>query len=57
MACHASGVTTHQRAELFVGGLPDHIHVDVELQGPQDLQTAMYYARAFERRTVAIQQA
>jgi hypothetical protein len=57
LACHAPGVTARQRAELFVGGLPDHIRVDVELQGPQDLQTAMYYARAFERRAVALQQA
>lgn len=57
LACHASGVTARQRAELFVGGLPDHIRVDVEMRGPQDLQTAMYYARAFERRAVAIQQA
>uniref|UniRef100_A0A453MRM9 Uncharacterized protein n=1 Tax=Aegilops tauschii subsp. strangulata TaxID=200361 RepID=A0A453MRM9_AEGTS len=56
MACHASGVTAQQRADLFVGGLPDHIRVDVELWGPQDLQSAMYYARAFERRAVAIQQ-
>ena len=29
----------------------------VEMRGPQDLQTAMYYARAFERHAVAIQQA
>ena len=50
-------MTTQQRADLFVSGLPDHIRVDVELRGPQDLQTAMYYARAFERRAVAIQQA
>ncbi|XP_044344831.1 uncharacterized protein [Triticum aestivum] len=57
LACHAPGVTARQRAVLFVGGLPDHIHVDVELRGPQDLQTAMYYARAFERRTQALQQA
>ncbi|EMS45705.1 Protein STRUBBELIG-RECEPTOR FAMILY 3 [Triticum urartu] len=28
----------------------------MELRGPQDLQTAMYYARAFERRAVAVQQ-
>uniref|UniRef100_A0A453EIA0 Uncharacterized protein n=1 Tax=Aegilops tauschii subsp. strangulata TaxID=200361 RepID=A0A453EIA0_AEGTS len=56
MACHASGVTAQQRADLFVGGLPDHIRVDVELRGPQDLQSAMYYARTFERRAVAIQQ-
>ena len=45
------GTATHD------GGLPDHIHVDVELRGPQDLQSAMYYARVFERRAVAIQQA
>uniref|UniRef100_A0A453KYB5 Uncharacterized protein n=1 Tax=Aegilops tauschii subsp. strangulata TaxID=200361 RepID=A0A453KYB5_AEGTS len=57
MACHASGVTAQQQADLFVGGLPDHIRVDVELRGPQDLQSAMYYARAFELRVVAIQQA
>ena len=56
LACHASGVTAQQRADLFVGGLPDHIRVDVELRGPQDLQSAMYYARAFERCAVAIQQ-
>ena len=46
LACHASGVTAQQRADLFVGGLPDHIRVDVELRGPQDLQTAMYYVRS-----------
>jgi hypothetical protein len=26
-----------QRAKLFIGGLSDHIRVDVELQAPQDL--------------------
>ena len=29
--------------------------MDVELRDPQDLQTAMYYARAFERRAAAMQ--
>jgi hypothetical protein len=56
LACHAPGVTGQQRAELFVGGLPDHIRVDVELQAPQDLQTAMHYARAYERCAQAVQQ-
>uniref|UniRef100_A0ACD5W7T0 Uncharacterized protein n=1 Tax=Avena sativa TaxID=4498 RepID=A0ACD5W7T0_AVESA len=56
LACHAPGVTARQRAELFVGGLPDDIRVDVELREPQDLQTAMYYSRAYEQRTLAIQQ-
>ena len=57
LVCHAPGVTARQPAELFVGGLPDHIRVDVEMRDPPDLQTAMYYARAFEQRTLAIQQA
>uniref|UniRef100_A0ACD5T6G6 Uncharacterized protein n=1 Tax=Avena sativa TaxID=4498 RepID=A0ACD5T6G6_AVESA len=55
LACHAPGVTGQQRAELFVGGLPDYIRVDVELQAPQDLQTAMHLARAYERRAQAVQ--
>jgi hypothetical protein len=53
LACHAPGVTARQRAELFVGGLPDHIRVDVEMREPLDLQSAMYYARAFEQRALA----
>ena len=54
LPCHASGISARQRVELFVGDLPDHILMDVEMRGPQDLQTAMYYARAFEHRTMAI---
>ena len=54
LACHAPGVTARQRAELFVGGLPDHIRVDIEMRDPPDLQTAMYYAHAFEQRMLAI---
>jgi hypothetical protein len=34
LACHAFGVTARQRAKLFVGGLPDHIRVDVEMRDP-----------------------
>jgi len=56
VACHAQNLSSRQRAKLFVGGLPDHIRVDVELRDPQDLQTAMYYARAFKRRAIAMQQ-
>jgi hypothetical protein len=48
LACHAPGVTARQRAELFVGSLPDHILVDVEMREPLDLQSAMYYVRTFE---------
>ncbi|XP_047057803.1 uncharacterized protein LOC124664296 [Lolium rigidum] len=28
LACHAPGMTGQQRAELFIGGLPDHIRAD-----------------------------
>ena len=34
LACHAPGISARQRAELFVGSLPDHIRVDVEMRGP-----------------------
>ena len=51
--CHARDLNPRQKAELYVGGLPEHIQVDVELQHPPDLQTAMYLARAFERRAAA----
>ena len=51
--CHTPELSPLQKADLFVGGLPDHIRVDVELRAPQDLQTAMYLARSFERRAAA----
>jgi hypothetical protein len=54
LACHAPGVTARHRTELFVGGLPDHIRVDVEMRDPQDLQMAMHYARAYEQRANAL---
>ncbi|XP_071674258.1 uncharacterized protein [Lolium perenne] len=41
LACHAPGVSARQRADLFVGGLPDYIRVDVEMRELADLQTAM----------------
>nr|XP_051190735.1 uncharacterized protein LOC127304062 [Lolium perenne] len=56
LACHAPGVSARQRADLFVGGLPDYIRVDVEMRELADLQTAMYYARAYEQRALAMQQ-
>ena len=34
---HARNISTRQKAELFVGGLPDHIRVDVEMRDPGDL--------------------
>ncbi|KAK1616269.1 hypothetical protein QYE76_021786 [Lolium multiflorum] len=54
--------TWYYSLEQDEGGMPPwdrfhHIRVDVELQAPQDLQTAMHYARAYERRAQAVQQA
>lgn len=49
-AAHASHLLPLQKVQLFTGGLPDHIRVDVELHDPQDLQRAMRLARAYERR-------
>jgi hypothetical protein len=48
--CHARNLDAIQKAELFVGGLPEHIHVDVALRAPHDLHTMVYLARAFELR-------
>jgi hypothetical protein len=47
---HAGTLTPLQKAQLFTGGLPDHIRIDVELHEPQNLQHAMRLARAYERR-------
>jgi len=49
---HAGYLSQAQEVQLFTGGLPDSIRIDVELQSPEDLQRAMYLARAYERRTV-----
>jgi hypothetical protein len=48
---NARNLSAPQKAELFVGGSPEYIKVDVELWEPQDLQTAMHLARAFERHS------
>ena len=47
--CHARDLSPRQKAELYVGGLPEQIKVHVEMRTPPDLQSAMYLARAFER--------
>jgi hypothetical protein len=53
LLCRARDVSPMQKTELFVGALPEYLQVDVELRDPQDLQIAMYLARAFERRAAA----
>jgi len=51
--CHARDLNPLQKAELFASGLPEHIKADV-MRSPPNLQTAMNYARAYERRAVAL---
>jgi hypothetical protein len=52
--CHARNLDNLQKAELFVGGLPNHIRVDVAMCAPQVLPTVMYLVRAFELRANAM---
>jgi len=49
---HAGTLTPSQQVQLFTGGLPEAIRIDVELQAPEDLQRAMVLARAYERRAM-----
>jgi hypothetical protein len=44
--CHARNLDSSQKADLCVGGLPDHIWVNVELRAPRDLPTAVYLSSA-----------
>jgi hypothetical protein len=37
LVCHTSQLSSHQKANLFMGALPKHIRVDVELREPEDL--------------------
>jgi hypothetical protein len=53
MLGHTRKLDAQKRTELFVGGLPDHIRADVAIRDPQDLQSVMYLARAFEQCAAA----
>jgi hypothetical protein len=50
LVCHNPNLFPQQKVDLFMGGQPKHICVEVELQAPQDLQTAIHLVRAFEHR-------
>ena len=39
MVCHTPELSPQQKADLFVGGLPDHIRIDVELRAPRHSRT------------------
>jgi hypothetical protein len=50
--CHVRNLDSSQKADLYVGGLPDHIQVDVG--APRDLSTAVYLVRSFELRATSM---
>jgi hypothetical protein len=52
--CHSRILSAPQKDELFVGGLPDQIWIDVELRELRDLQTTMYLAQAYKTHANAI---
>jgi hypothetical protein len=53
LVCHNPNLFPQQKADLFMGGLPEHIRVDVKLRAPQDLQIAMHLAWGYERSAAA----
>jgi hypothetical protein len=47
---HVAPLAPTQQAQLFTPRLPKHIRIDVEMFNPQDLNTALAMAQAYERR-------
>ena len=47
-------LSQEQQVQLFTAGLPDRIKIDVELMAPRDLNQALSLARAYERRSQAL---
>jgi hypothetical protein len=39
-----------QKTQIFTAGLQEPLSIDVEMQGPQSLETAMGFARSYKRR-------
>ncbi|KAG6535526.1 hypothetical protein ZIOFF_000548 [Zingiber officinale] len=51
LAARASSLTSEQKVQIFINGLQDHITVEVALHHPEDLTSAMSFARLYERRS------
>lgn len=51
LSSRASSLTGEQEVELFISGSQEHIAIEVEIQRPRDLTTAMGLARLYERRS------
>jgi hypothetical protein len=50
LLCHCDGLSAAHAMNLFTTGLGEPMTSDVEMQHPDDLQSAMSMARAFECR-------
>jgi hypothetical protein len=50
LLCHCDGLSAAHAMNLFTTGLGEPMTSDVEMQYPDDLQSAMSMARAFECR-------
>lgn len=50
LLCHADPLSPMQQAQPCTVGLMKLLRIDVELQNPTNLQTAMSLARAYEVR-------
>jgi hypothetical protein len=47
-------LSQEQKVQLFIAGLSERIKIDVELMAPRDLNLTLSLARAYERRTQAL---
>jgi hypothetical protein len=57
LLCHCDGLSSVHAMNLFTTGLDEPMTSDVEMQRPEDLQSTMSLARAFERRASIANQA
>lgn len=51
LAAQTADLNTKQEAHLFISGLKQRIAIDVKIQRPQDLMTAVHLARLYEQRS------
>ncbi|KAG6495596.1 hypothetical protein ZIOFF_043422 [Zingiber officinale] len=48
LAARVSSLTSEQEVQIFISGLQDHIVVEVDFHHPEDLTSAMSFARLYE---------
>jgi hypothetical protein len=57
LVCHCDHLSWQHQIDLFTAGLGQPLVLDVEMQRPANLQTAMSLARAYERRSAEVARA